>query len=75
VLGRPLAAIRRKIENAVVDHRLRRRPPPVAGPEEIDAQLDALFAHLLELAAPGCDLADLDQNVADTCARMEEWTA
>jgi hypothetical protein len=64
-------AIRRKIEW----YRFRRRPLPVAGREEIDAQLDALFVELLELATAGRSPADLDRTVADACARMEEWTA
>jgi hypothetical protein len=68
-------AISRKVEQAVGRYRLKRETPPVAGPEQIDAQLDACFDHLLQLTAPGRDVADLDEAVAHACARAEEWTA
>jgi hypothetical protein len=68
-------AISRKVEQAVGRYRLKREAPPVAGREQIDAQLDALFAEILELTAPGRDVADVDRSVADACARAEEWTA
>jgi hypothetical protein len=63
------------LRRAVVGHRLRRRTPSVAGPEEIDARLDALFDHLLELTAPGREHAGLDEAVAHACARVAEWRA
>jgi hypothetical protein len=69
-------AISRRVERAIVGHRFRRTTtPPVAGPEVIEAQLDAFFDHLLELTASGRDVADLDEAVAHACARAEEWTA
>jgi hypothetical protein len=68
-------AISKKVERAVVRYRLQRSTPPVAGPEQIDAQLDAVFAEMLALTAPGREVDDLDQAVADACARAEEWTA
>jgi hypothetical protein len=68
-------AIHRKVERAIVGYRFRRMTPAVADPELIEAQLDAFFDHLLELTAPGRDVADLDEAVAHACARAEEWTA
>lgn len=67
--------ISRKVEEAVATYRLRRAPLPVAGPEEIDAQLDACVAEILELTACGRGIPDVDEAVADACARAEEWTA
>ena len=68
-------AISRKVEQAVTRYRLGRATPPVAGREQIDAQLDAAFADIFELTAPGRDVANLDEAVAHACARAEEWTA
>jgi hypothetical protein len=68
-------SIRRKVEHAVVRYRFRRATPPVAGPAEIDARLDALFSELLALTAPGRERTNLDESVARACARIEEWTA
>jgi hypothetical protein len=65
----------RSVERAVNGYRLRRETPPVAGPEQVEAQLDAFFDHLQELTAPGRYVADLDEAVAFACARVEEWTA
>lgn len=62
------------MEHALLRYRLRRKPPPAAAPELIDAQLDAFFEHLLELTAPGRDLHRLHERVANACARIEEWT-
>jgi hypothetical protein len=68
-------AIPRRVRRALAGHPLRLATPPVAGAEEIDAQLDALFDHLLELTAPGRDHPGLDEAVAHACARVEEWRA
>jgi hypothetical protein len=64
-----------EVERAVANYRLRRTAPPVAGPEQIDAQLDAFIEQIFELTAPGRDVADLDEALAHACARAEEWTA
>jgi hypothetical protein len=68
-------SIGRKVEHAALRYRLQRRPPPVADPELVDAQLEAFFDELLELTAPGQDPVDVERSVADACARIEEWTA
>jgi hypothetical protein len=75
VIGTLLLTISRKVERALVDYRFRRMTPPVAGPEEIDAHLDAFMERVDELTAPGRHVADLDEALADACARAEEWTA
>jgi hypothetical protein len=70
-------AISAKVEGAVARHRLRRTPPRprVAGPEEIDARLDAVFAEMTALTTSGRPCADVESAVADARARVEEWTA
>jgi hypothetical protein len=49
----------------------------VAGPEEIDARLDAVCADILALTAArsGAGLYDVDDAVAHAFARAQEWTA
>ena len=64
-----------KIKHAVARYQFERSAPPIAGPDEVDAQLDVLFCELLLLTAPGRDLSDFDASVARACARIEEWTA
>jgi hypothetical protein len=71
----------RKVKHAIVASRLRRDFLPVAGPERIDAELDALdaqlnavLAELFELTGSGRDRAELDEAIAHVCARAEEWT-
>ena len=61
------------MEHALLRRRLRRRPPPTATTELIDAQFDAFFDELLALTAAGHDVHDLEDSVADVCARIEEW--
>jgi hypothetical protein len=78
VFGRSSAAalaLPRKVKCAVLLYRFRRTAPPTVAPGQIDAQLDAFFDQLFALTAPGRDLVDLERNVADACARIEEWTA
>ena len=71
-------AISSKVEDAV-SHRARQTTPPVAGPEQIDAHLDAFVDEVDELTAASRNLADpdalaaLDEALADACARAEEW--
>jgi hypothetical protein len=64
----------RKVEGAVFNYRFRRATVPVAGPEQIDAHLDAFIDRVFELTAPGSDVTDLDEALAHACARAEEWT-
>jgi hypothetical protein len=71
----------RKVKHAVAAYHLRRDFLPVAGPERIDAELDALdaqlnavLAELFELTGSGRDRAELDEAIAHVCARAEEWT-
>jgi hypothetical protein len=76
-----LTAITRKVKHALAVYRLRRRFLPVAGPERIDAELNALDAQLnavlaerFEMTGSGRDRAALDEAIAHVCARAEEWT-
>ena len=80
MLAIPLLAaltVSRKVEHAVRTYRLRAAPPRVAGPEEIDARLDAVCADILALTAAraGAGLYDVDDAVAHAFARAQEWTA
>jgi hypothetical protein len=68
-------AISRNVGQAVAGYRHRRPAPPVAGPEQVEARLEAFFDELSELIAPGRDVAGLDEAIANLCARVEEWTA
>ncbi|MEN3278878.1 MAG: hypothetical protein V7607_18 [Solirubrobacteraceae bacterium] len=64
-----------RVEEAVATHRLDRATPRVAGPEEIDAQLDAAMAEIVEVLASRRGLPEFEEAVAHACARAEEWTA
>lgn len=76
-----LPAITRKVKHELAIRRMRRQFLPVAGPERIDAELDALDAQLTAVLAErfqvpgsGRSRADLDEVIAHVCARAEEWT-
>jgi hypothetical protein len=65
-----------RVEQALATYRVRPVPlPVVAAPEEIDDQLDAVFAEILELTSSGRCLLQVDEAVAHACARAEEWMA
>jgi hypothetical protein len=65
----------RKVRAAVAGRRLRRAAPRVARPDEVDAQLDALYDEIVALTRLGCDDRELVAMLAYACARAEEWTA
>jgi hypothetical protein len=78
VFGLPFLAAReivRRVEEAVVSYHRRQAIPPVAGPEEIDAHLDAFFDEIIELTESSRHISNLDERIVDACARAEEWTA
>jgi hypothetical protein len=53
----------------------RQSEPPVAGLARINAQLQEIRDQVPGLTAAARDAADLEQVMAHTCARIEEWTA
>ena len=69
-------AISSRVSKALATYRARPVPlPVVAGPDEIDDQLDAVFSEILELTSSGRCLLQVDEAVAYACARAEEWMA